>query len=97
MPRHCEWKTVMIDGKPTQIHVQYSGPHTHAESCDYCTRTHEYLCDFEVAPGVTCDKKLCKMHTGKLFGQPDKDYCPEHIGKMRREQLEIKKDSPLEP
>lgn len=95
MPRYCETTTKIIDGKPVTIHIQYSRkPAT--EPCDYCTRTHEYLCDFEVEPGKTCDKKLCKMHTGKVFGQPDKDYCPEHIGKVRRDQLEIKKDSPLE-
>jgi hypothetical protein len=95
MPRYCEWKTVIIDGKPVRIHVQYSSA-PKVEPCDYCQRKHEFLCDFEISPGKTCDKKLCRLHTGKLFGEPDKDYCPDHYQIMKREQMKIWKDSPLE-
>lgn len=27
--------------------------------CDYCSRTHSYLCDFPVKGGKTCDAKIC--------------------------------------
>ncbi len=46
--------------------------------CKVCGALAPFLCDYEVAPGKTCDAPLCgrcRVSTGV------KDYCPEHAGK----------------
>lgn len=41
-----------------------------------CGREAPVLCDFQVAPGKTCDAPRCKQNS--RVGGPDIDYCIEH-------------------
>ncbi len=41
-----------------------------------CQHEHRYLCDFPIAPGQTCDRRLCERH--RMPQGVDRDYCPEH-------------------
>lgn len=47
------------------------GPH-----CRQCQRVGEYLCDFEVSFGKTCDQPMCNLHRGQAG--PGVDYCDAH-------------------
>jgi hypothetical protein len=49
-----------------------------ASSCSHpgCLEPHTKLCDWPVAGGKTCDKRLCDGHA--VSGGPDLDYCPGH-------------------
>lgn len=87
MPRYG-WteRVTMKDGREMVIHFDGSLPNT-VEKCDYCHSKHEFLCDWEISPGVTCDKKLCRKHTGKFFGRINEDYCPEHYALQRIEEV----------
>lgn len=52
-------------------------------SCAVCGGFAPFLCDYEVSPGVFCDKPLCgrcRINMGL------KDYCPEHAGKAEMER-----------
>lgn len=49
--------------------------------CINCGEPAPFLCDYEVAPGKTCDATLCgrcRINMGL------KDYCPNHAGKVGR-------------
>lgn len=48
--------------------------------CVQCHDMSEYLCDFEVAKGVTCDAPLCKDHAHEVG--PDRHYCSRHLAEM---------------
>jgi len=53
--------------------------------CYYCSRIHEFLCDFPVkkqknGKWKTCDKPLCEIHT-KKGTSGETDFCREHYGK----------------
>jgi hypothetical protein len=47
-----------------------------AAKCQFCQEPHTRLCDYPVAPGKTCDAKLCGWHAHRVG--PEKDYCPTH-------------------
>ncbi len=87
MPRYGWTEKRIINGQEMIIHFDGDLPFSRVEPCDYCKRKHEFLCDWEIAPGKTCDKKLCRLHTRKVFGDPDKDFCPDCLEKYKR-QLE---------
>lgn len=47
------------------------GPH-----CGRCRRVGEFLCDFHVGGGRTCDKRMCAKHRNQVG--PGVDYCVDH-------------------
>lgn len=47
------------------------GPH-----CSRCRRVGEFLCDFPVGGGRTCDRPVCKAHRHPVA--PGVDYCTVH-------------------
>lgn len=49
---------------------------------DHCTATNcsdvsDYLCDYPVGDGKTCDLSLCQSHAYEVA--PDIHYCPSHL------------------
>ena len=44
--------------------------------CAFCGRPADYLCDYPVSEGKTCDKPICKKC--KTIVGIDFDYCPTH-------------------
>jgi hypothetical protein len=94
MPRYGE-RRVLPDG--TVMFIYYSGPRMKPQKCYYCSRPHEFLCDWLlVTDKKTCDRPLCKVHAMKpiaTFGKPetaDIDYCPEHYQLYKKDMMEIK-------
>lgn len=49
-----------------------------ADRCGECPRLSVALCDHPVAPGVTCDRRLCERHRVNFDIDADLDYCPGH-------------------
>ena len=47
-----------------------------AAKCCLCERPSEFLCDFLVAPGRTCSRRLCRHHRADIGNRID--FCPEH-------------------
>ena len=50
------------------------GPHCAAEKCGASTN---YLCDYPVGDGKTCDLSLCESHAYEVA--PNLHYCPAHF------------------
>ena len=48
------------------------GPH-----CAMCDSGSEYLCDYPVGKGKTCDLPLCAEHAKEIA--PNLHYCPGHF------------------
>lgn len=48
------------------------GPH-----CSSCAAPSEYLCDFPVGDGLTCDRQMCRNHAEAAFS--DTHYCSDHM------------------
>jgi hypothetical protein len=48
------------------------GPH-----CSNCMAVGDYLCDYPVGKGKTCDRPLCESHAHEVA--PDIHYCPGHL------------------
>ena len=46
------------------------------EHCDECCLIAEYLCDWPMGRGKTCDHKLCQMHSHPIAA--DHHLCPIH-------------------
>ncbi len=57
-----------------------------AAPCFYCRASHQRLCDAVVAPGKTCDRKLCLQHAHAVG--PDRDLCPDHDTAAHRDGRE---------
>jgi len=49
------------------------GPH-----CADCMDVADYLCDFPVGEGKTCDRNLCEAHATEIA--PELHYCVPHRG-----------------
>jgi hypothetical protein len=50
-----------------------------------CPLPAHWLCDFEIAPGKTCDRSICERHRRGVG--PGKDHCLEHFYvEQRRKQ-----------
>lgn len=45
--------------------------------CQWCPVRSEFLCDYEIEPGRTCDKRMCSGHATRIG--PEKDFCPDHV------------------
>jgi hypothetical protein len=43
-----------------------------------CDEDHMALCDYSVADGKTCDKRMCEVHRTQAGN--NMDYCPDHRG-----------------
>lgn len=48
------------------------------EHCAECGWVGEYLCDYPVGDGKTCDRQLCESHANEIA--PDLHYCAAHLG-----------------
>ncbi len=55
--------------------------------CSHCHRPHTKLCDFEIAPGKTCDAPLCGSCA--TSGGTNVDYCREHALRAPAVQLAL--------
>ncbi len=51
---------------------------TELATCVVCGGFAPFLCDYEVAPGKTCDRPICGRCRVN-FGLTD--YCPQHAGR----------------
>jgi hypothetical protein len=47
------------------------------EHCASCSWVSEFLCDYPVGEGKTCDRPLCHTHANDIA--PDIHYCPSHF------------------
>jgi hypothetical protein len=54
--------------------------------CSECCASADYLCDFPVQMGRTCDLPLCASHAYELA--PEIHYCPNHL------QMQVLKNCP---
>jgi hypothetical protein len=48
-----------------------------------CQRMTGYLCDFEVAPGRTCDQPICEKHASQIG--KNRHHCPRHTTQLSLE------------
>ncbi len=63
-----------MDGQPSNG----NGKRAEMPTCVVCGGFAPFLCDYEVAPGKTCDRPVC----GRCrYNAGLKDYCPQHAGK----------------
>lgn len=46
--------------------------------CAECADGAEYLCDYPVGDGKTCDRDLCEVHANEVA--PGLHYCAPHMG-----------------
>lgn len=46
--------------------------------CRVCDGLAEYLCDYPMGEGKTCDLDLCRIHAVKQPGGFPLDFCPAH-------------------
>jgi hypothetical protein len=60
------------------------GPHKRTRPpCAFCDREHTKLCDYPIAAGGRCDRKLCDEHALRVG--PNRDYCGTHTGNIELE------------
>ena len=73
----------------TAMHIRYPAPRR--KRCKFCNgRNFATLeCDFPIAPGVTCDAKMCSS-CSRPVGE-DLDHCPDHAGFKARGEVAIPK------
>ncbi len=50
-------------------------------SCGACGGIADFLCDYPVGEGLTCDRPVCERHAGEVA--PDIHYCPGHLEQWR--------------
>ena len=53
--------------------------------CSYCAHEREFVCDFPIRNGRTCDKPLCSAHS--YHQGPNQDYCPDHAARVHQTAL----------
>lgn len=51
--------------------------------CADCMGFGDYLCDYPVGAGKTCDRPLCDEHA-HLVAPPDVHYCDGHYAEWKR-------------
>ena len=51
-------------------------PLLHGNVCHVCKAPSTILCDWNLGPGKTCDKPLCRRHARS--GGENVDYCLDH-------------------
>lgn len=67
--------TIEREGHKIRTHV--TGRNIHP--CRFCGEISTALCDYPVAPGMTCDARLCERHRIKQGAEwQDIDFCPTH-------------------
>lgn len=71
MPRHCYTKGTGL------ILCGNLG-----EKCVACGWVGEFLCDYPVGDGKTCDRSLCEEHAHEVG--PDLHYCADHYLEWER-------------
>ena len=60
------------DGSTALVHTTRP-----AHACQVCgARLSSFQCDGQVAPGKTCDRRLCEEC--RTHVDPNLDYCPDH-------------------
>jgi hypothetical protein len=68
------------DGTSILMHVRMS--RARRKRCPFCppgmAKFATLECDFEIAPGKTCDARMC-ADCSRPVGE-DRDYCPDHQG-----------------
>lgn len=64
------------DSPPGRFEPIFCGPDIVA--CDRCEYVADYLCDFPVGGGKTCDLPLCDAHAITQDGLRDIHFCPQH-------------------
>lgn len=64
------YMTRLEDGRLAHICGEL-GPH-----CGECSGVGDYLCDYPVGDGKTCDRPLCEHHAKEVA--PEIHYCPSH-------------------
>ena len=50
--------------------------------CGACASVGDFLCDFPVGDGKTCDMPLCEGHANEVA--PNIHYCPGHMVLWKR-------------
>ena len=55
------------------------GPHCNATDCTWVS---EYLCDYPVGEGKTCDRTLCAEHAYEVA--PGVQYCGPHYNEWAK-------------
>lgn len=63
------------------------GPH-----CYKCRRVGEFLCDFPMGNGRTCDLPMCRGHSHSVA--PGVDFCERHYEEHQRQAATIVPDEP---
>lgn len=71
----CTW-FVSGEGKNRVIGVMCSHGHHEKRKCAFCGKPADYLCDYPIGDGKTCDKPICKKC--KTIVGDNLDYCPTH-------------------
>jgi hypothetical protein len=74
------------------------GPGVHAEPCRDCGVQADYLCDYPVGNGKTCDAQLCGEHAYEVA--PGVHYCKGHYEQWKKfvstKEYQRKHGNPLE-
>lgn len=74
MPRHGR---LMYGDDGEVIHFTYSGRKDQVPPACYCCNFFsDYLCDYPIGKGKTCDRNLCKKH--RVAQDLGIDFCPDH-------------------
>lgn len=66
---------------PTSLAMAIACSRQPKKPCSYCERPGQYLCDFELSSGKTCDAPMCKLHT--FAAAPGKDHCRIHARQVK--------------
>ena len=75
MPRSCYIKN-QPDGSRMFLCGDL-GPH-----CAECADVGDYLCDYPVGDGKTCDREMCDTHAHEIG--PNLHYCDTHHAEWKR-------------
>lgn len=54
--------------------------------CTHCAWVSDYLCDYPVGRGKTCDARLCDKHGTEVA--PNIHYCPGHLAEWEKFKAE---------
>ena len=58
------------------------GENLELQNCADCTHVADYLCDYPVGDGKTCDRAMCDTHAHEIG--PNLHYCDSHHAEWRR-------------
>lgn len=63
--------------KNGMVHICFGRGQKPPPGCRECGAMSEFLCDFPVGDGKTCDRDLCAEHAHEIG--PEQHYCTEHL------------------